>query len=346
ILEAIKEGCLSAQQLGLLKIDIRRWNLAELAEAMRVKHREHSITERGSEPVVIAKLIGAGIGAANLILYHEFFMPGSTPLVKLGFLPVKEKGDKGIARGFRAVVRRTDDVFKGRTDGDVWEFEFSSAANVDGVQYNDVNETQELLALASQPNDYVITGIYAVEGSAIPTTEPLVSLVYQPVYGEKGDSRTLNPSFIFRSQSGGDAVGGVASMFYNANFVPGGPNGENFVAIKPVTLEEARKAPEEGIANAVVYGWMSEGNGIISRVVDHVGINPPALSYIRSLAKWLAGIMKTHKDDQPYLAPFAAEAGVKEIRKQHAALFKHAPKEAEIDAVMDEVEAQVASGKL
>ena len=351
MLEAIREGCLKAQKLGLLKADISKLSLTELAEAMRVKAKDHSIVERGSEPVVVAKIIGGGIGAANIPLYHEFFMPGSTPLVKLGFVPVKGKDDKAIVRGFRAVVRKTVDVMNGKMDGDVSEFEFSSAAKIQNkngewVEYKSVNEAQELLAFASQPNDYVITEIYAVEGSAISTTEPMVSVVCQSVYGEKGDARTLNPAFIFRSQSGADAVGGVASMFYGANFVPGGPNGERYVAMKPVTLEEARKAPEEGIANVVVYGWESEKNGVIARVVDHVGINPPALSYIRKLARWLAGIMKTHKDDQPYLAPFAAEARVEGIRKEQAALFTHAPKEAEIDMVMNEVEAQVASGKL
>ena len=346
VIDAVRSGCLKAQELGLLKNDINAWSSAELTQALRLKHREHSITERGSEPVVIAQINGAGIGASNLILYHEFFIPGATPLVKLGFTPIKTKEDKAIVRGFRAIVRRTGDIFKGKTDGDVWEFEFSSAATVDGVEYKSVNQSQELLALASQPNDYVITEIYAVEGSAITSIEPLVSVAYQPVYGEQADARTLNPTFLFRSQSGADAVGGVASMFYHANFVPGGHNGERFVTLKPVTFAEARKAPEEGTANVLVYGWQSEQDGAIARLVDHVGLNPPALGYIRRLAGWLAGIMKTHQNDQPYLAPFAAEEKVKPVRKEQAPLFNHAPKEAELDPVMDQVEQDVAAGRL
>jgi len=56
--------------------------------------------------------------------------------------------------------------------------------------------------------------------------------------------------------------------------------------------------------------------------------------------------MKTHPDDQPYVAPFAAEARVEKIREEQTHLFEHAPKEADIDPVMAKVEEQVASGKL
>ncbi|MGD9015360.1 MAG: fructose 1,6-bisphosphatase [Candidatus Omnitrophota bacterium] len=347
ILEAIEWGCWKAQDMGLLKeeIDIDSMSSKELARALRVKYKSHSITERGSEPVVIAKMIGAGIGASNIKLYHEFFITGSTPQQKLGFTP-----EEGGVRGFRAVVRRVEDVLNGNFEGDVWEFEKSAAATVKGKYYPSVDESLELLAFTSQPNDFVITDVYAVEGSKITNTEPLVSVVYQPVYGEEGELRTLNPTFICRSQSGADAVGGVASMFYDVNFVPGGPNGENFVTTRPATLEEARRAPAEGTAHVVIYGWQSKENGVIPReeegVIDHVAINPPALEHERELADELAAVMITHKDEQPYLAPLAAQARVEPIREKDSHLFTHAPKEADIDPMMDEVEARVASGEL
>ncbi len=349
ILDAMKEGVLKAQELGLLKegIDINSMSLADLAKALRVKYQAHSITERGSEPVVMAKIVGAGIGAANIKLYHEFFMPGSTPLQKLGFVP---KGKKGV-RGFRAIVRKTEDVLKGNFDGPVWEFEVSSAfEDAEGKKYPSKDESRELLALASQPNDFQIMAIYTVEGSTITSTEPIVSVVYQPAYGEEGNLRTLNPTFICRSQSGADAVGGVASMFYDVNFVPGGPNGERYVVTRPVTLKEARKAPKEGTAHVVIYGWQSELNGVIPRekgeVIDHVAINPPALGPERELADFLAKVMTTHQHDQPYIAPFAAQAQVDPLRKVQSHLFSRAPKEADIDSFMDEVEAKVDSGEL
>lgn len=354
IIEAMKEGALKAQELGLLKkdIDVASMSLEDLAKNLRLKREQYSITERGSESFVRVKLVGAGIGAANIILYHQFFIPGATPLQPLGLLVNVDtkKKDKLPVRGFRAVVRRVDDVLKGKLDGDVWEYENSVAVEIDGVKYPSVDQSRELLTRAGQTNDFVITEIYPVEGSLVSSKEPLVKVVYQPVYGEKGNLRTLNPTFLCRSQSGADAVGGVASMFYDVNFVPGGPNGENQVVTMPVTKKEARKAPPEGIAYVVVDGWQFKGNGIIPQekegVMDHVGINPVAFPAERSLAKWLASIMTTHKDEQPYLSPFAAEARVESLRKAQAHLFKRAPKEADIDPVMDEVEAKVQRGEL
>ena len=351
ITETMKEGALKAQELGLLKkgTDVASMDLVALEEALRVKYQPHSITERGSEPVVIVKMVGAGIGAANIKLYHEFFITGSTPLQKLGFVPEIGEKDKPGVRGFRAIVRRTEDVLKGNLDGPVWEFEKSAALKIGNREYPSKDESLELMALASQPNDFVITAIYTVEGSAITSTEPIVSVVYQAVYGEKGNLRTLNPTFICRSQSGADAVGGVASMFYDVNFVPGGPNGENFVVTRPTTLEEARKAPKKGTAHVVIYGWQSKGNGIIPKeeggILDHVAINPEALEYEQELADFLASVMTTHENDEPYNAPFATEERVAPIRKEQTHLFTRAPKEADIDPVMDGVEAKVVSGE-
>ncbi|MBM3253652.1 MAG: fructose 1,6-bisphosphatase, partial [Candidatus Omnitrophica bacterium] len=352
ILEAMREGCLKAQELGLLRegIDISSMGLDELAKALRVKYGTHSLRERGSEAVVVAKIINAGIGAANIKLFHEFFMPGSTPLVKLGFRTQVGKDDKPIVRGFRAIVRRTKDVLAGNYDGDVYEYEVSSACNVKGVAYPSVNQSQELLARISQPNDFLITAIYSVEGSALPSTEPMVSVMYQPVYGEEGNLRTLNPTFLYRSQSGADAVGGVASMFYEPNFVPGGPNGGYAVITRPATLNEARKAPPEGIAHTVVYGWQSERYGVIpaepGERIDHVAINPVVFYPERKLADFLKSVMITHQNDQPYIAPFAAEERVAELRREQSPLWMRAPQETDIDELMVELEEMVASGRL
>jgi fructose 1,6-bisphosphatase len=358
ILEAMKAGLLEAKRLGLLKqnINVASMSLSDLARALRTKYGTHSITERGAEAVVMAKIIGAGIGASNIKLFHQFFIPGSTPLQKLGYVPRVDlsKGDKLPVRGFRALVRKTEDVLKGNFDGPKWQFEFSAELTVINKDktvtfYPSKNESIQALALASQPNDFLITDIYTVEGSTVTSAEPLVSVVYQPVYGEEGKLRTLNPTFISRSQSGADAVAGIAKMFYDVNFVPGGPKGEHFVATRPVTLEEARRALKEGVAHVVVYGWQSKLGGVIPReeggIIDHVAANPPALEPQRNLADKLALVMTTHKDEQPYLAAFATQQQVAALREAQAHLFKHAPKEVDIDPVMNELEKKVASGE-
>lgn len=340
-LEAVKEGLLKAQDKGLLKqeIDVASMSLDDLAKELGVMSNEYSVKERDSEPVVMATIIGGGIGAANIKLYHQFFVPGSTPLQKLG-LP--------SSPGFRAIVRRTEDILKGNFEGPAWEFETAEGRTTkDGKPIDSRFESIRLLALAGQPNDYQITEVYPVEGSKLPTNEALATVVYQPVYGKDGKLRALNPTIIYRSQSGADAVGGVGNMMVDANFVPGGEKGEHFVATKVVSLKEARRAPKEGIANVVVYGWMSKQNGVISteEIGDFAARDPDAVKPYRNRADKLAKVMTTHKDDQPYIAPFAAQERVEKIRKQQAKYFERAPKEADIDPRMTDVEAKVASGE-
>ncbi len=349
ILEAMKEGVLKAKELGLLRedIDVASMSLEDLGKELRVTANEDSITERGAEPVVIMQMVGAGMGAVNINEYSQFFIPGSTPLQTLGVLL---KGKAG-PRGWRAIARRIDDVLKGNYDGPVWEFEMSlEFEDAKGTKYNSVNHSIQALLLAGSPNDYVVTEIWPVEGSALPSTEPVITVVYQPVYGEKGELRALNPTIIARSQSGADAVGGIAGIWYAPHFVPGGDNAEHAVVTKPVTLEEARKAPPKGIAYLTFWGWQSEGGGIIPTEegtrIDHVAANLPAVGPERRIADWLASIMNTWPDDQPSLTPAAAEARVAPIREAQRDLFETSPKETDPDPVMAALEALVASGEL
>ncbi len=348
VLEAMKEGVLKAKELVLLRedIDVASMSLEDLGKELRVTANEDSITERGAEPVVIMQMVGAGMGAVNINEYSQFFIPGSTPLQTLGVLL---KGKAG-PRGWRMIVRRLEDVLKVNYDGPVWEFEMSlEFEDAKGTKYNSVNHSIQALLLAGSPNDYVCTEIWPVEGSALPSTEPVITVVYQPVYGEKGELRALNPTVIARTQSGADAVGGVAGIWYAPHFVPGGDNAEHAVVTKPVTLEEARKAPPKGIAYLTFWGWQSEGGGIIPTEegtrIDHVAVNLPAVGPERRIADWLASVMNTWPDDQPSLTPAAAEARVAPLREAQRDLFETSPKETEADPMMAEVEAKVASGE-
>ena len=69
------------------------------------------------------------------------------------------------------------------------------------------------------------------------------------------------------------------------------------------------------------------------------------MEYEQELADFLASVMTTHENDEPYNAPFATEERVAPIRKEQTHLFTRAPKEADIDPVMDGVEAKVVSGE-
>ncbi|HXV28200.1 MAG TPA: fructose 1,6-bisphosphatase, partial [bacterium] len=325
MLDAFRQGLLKAQELNLLNVDIRTLSNEELFRRLNVTANDDSKVERPSESVVIAKGIGVGIGAANIKLFKEFAVPHSTPLQKLGL---------SKSPGFRFRVKRTQDILNGILDGPEWEFEISEDQRNENqtIVRRGINETVKLLALASQPNDYQITAVYPVEGGSLPSTEAVATVIYQPVFAN-GKQPALNPTIIYRSQSGADAVGGIASIAFAVNFVPGGQNGEYFVATYPATLQEARKKPDsnKGIGYFVAYGYQSRKGGEVPKegYEDLVAQNYPAYNPERRLATQLAKIMASHGDAQPFLSPHAAEARVEHLREEQEPLFTVAPKESE-----------------
>ena len=357
MLKALQEGLKIKKLRALLKEEVDLNDLHALAKAVNPRVNDHSITERGSESIGKAKIIGGSIGAVNIKLWHEFSIPGSTPLQKLGL---------SKASGFIFVVRKTEDVMNGNPKGKEWRFEIShehflvrdaSGKEVPRLRpeagdtvirhFPSKNQSIPFLAFVGQTNDYVVTAVYPVEGSGLPADEPIASVIYQPVFSMEG-KRAPNPTILVRLQSGADAVGGAGSIIEDVNFVPGGPEGKNFVATKPVSLKESRRAPPKGIANIVYYGGQSHISGRMpmETMVDHVGVNPPALEFEQKLAKELAAIMSDHEHDQPYIAPFAAEEDVEVTRHEQNDLFSHAPKESEPDEYLEEVERKVQSGEL
>ncbi len=337
MLDALRQGLGKAQGLKLLKVDINAISNDELVRRLNIIANDDSKVERPSESVVIAKGVGVGIGAVNIKLYHEFAVPHSTPLQKLGL---------SKSPGFRFRVRRTQDILTGNFKGPEWEFEISEdQRDKDGkITIPGINETVKLLALASQPNDYQITAIYPVEGGSLPATEPVATVIYQPVFAE-GKQRALNPTIVYRSQSGADAVGGIASMAFDVNFVPGGEKGEYFVATYPATLNEARQRPDakKGIGYFVAYGYQSRKGGEVPKegYEDLVAQNYPVYNPERELAEELAKVMASHGDAQPFLSPHAAEARVEHIRVEQESLFTVAPKESDRDPLLDPLEQRI-----
>ncbi|GEM_PF-6707462 len=339
MLEALRSGLTEIDHL--LAQPIRNLSLEQLLTNTNPIFNEDSKVERGAESVVVAVGVGVGIGAANIKLFHEFAIPGSTPLQKLGL----EKSP-----GFRFRVKRTADIIAGKFDSPESEFEISvdqrdSNGNIVRVGKN---ESIQLLAFASQPNDYQITAIYPVENiskGTVPSHEPAVTVIYQPVYGTNGQA-VMNPVIIYRSQSGFDAVGGIANMVYDVNFVPGGENGNHYVATTPVTLEQARKAPAKGLGYFATYAYQSRENGEIpvEGIRDHVAFNPEAYGSHQRLAARLAAVMSDHEDDQPFLSPGASESLVESIREEQDHLFIHSPKESEEDTFLNEVNQKVSNG--
>ena len=116
MLDAVREGLEKAKELDLVDVNLGELSSKELAEKLNVAAADDSKVERGAESVVVAKGIGVSIGAANIKLFHEFVIPGATPLKKLGLKK---------SPGFRFRVKRTQDILASKFDADEWEFEIS-----------------------------------------------------------------------------------------------------------------------------------------------------------------------------------------------------------------------------
>ncbi len=344
IFKALRAGLDKAESMGLLKQGVSELSNAELSQAVHERATpEHSISERGSESVGRAKILG-GLGAVNVKLLHEYAILGSTPLQKLG---------SKKAPGFVFMVRRMDDIENANPDGKEWRFEISRDREIKDKKTGavikrlpSVNESIQLLQLASQPNDYVITAVYPAEGSSLPANEPIAT-VPLPVFSTRGKP-VINPTILIRLQSGADAVGGAGSIMEAVNFVPGGPNAGNFVATKPVSIEEGRRVSEEGKASVIYYGWQSHINGRIpdEQIVDHIGVNPPGVGPERRLSDRLSGEFSALVDHLPSKAPHLVIEEVEPVRASQDSLFTHAPKESEPDPIMADVEARIQSSDL
>src|SRR6266700_5582643 len=78
--------------------------------ALRLRPLEFPFTERGAEPIVIAKLMNGAVGAFNRMLFNLFFHP--------------DKGSHQRLDGTRfiAVVESVDDVVAGRTQRRLYAF--------------------------------------------------------------------------------------------------------------------------------------------------------------------------------------------------------------------------------
>lgn len=393
MLDAIREALLDLEDQGRLNTDIKSLSYEELTKRLNVIANDDSKVERDAESVSIAVGVGVGIGAANIKLFREFAIPGSTPLQKLG---------AAKSPGFRFRVKKTADILAGNYEGAEEEYEISMAQMQKSVAAyapddekferplfmgtiaealmqnpgifvdpaiklfdiekgldkkkqvpanvgESIYEAIWLLAKVSQPNDYQITAVYPTEGGSLPTGEPIATVVYQPVFGSQGQA-AMNPVIIYRSQSGGDAVGGIGNMIGGVNFVPGGPNSDYYVATYPATMKEARKAPDwkKGLGFFANYGYQSRKNGEIPRegVLDHVGMHNFGYFAQRELAENMGLFMSSHDHDQPFLSPGASERLVEHVRKEQNRLFRSAPKESEEDAFLSDVNRKIESGEL
>src|SRR5262249_12378071 len=190
----------------------------DLAAALDFRRLDYPYTERGAEPIVVAKALNGSWGFFNRALFNLFFNPD------------KGSGQRIEGNDFRAVVENVADLRAGRAE--VRTYEFGPA---DG---------NELLALVTDPDDWRLSEVYAVKGrfgEGKYKGEPAARV---------GGGR--DPVLVSRCQSGLPAVGEFTQAVAEFYFGPGGPDGGHRVGLVPATFAQAH-APSlaEGVAKVV-----------------------------------------------------------------------------------------------
>jgi fructose 1,6-bisphosphate aldolase/phosphatase len=267
---------------------------AQLDAAVDLRAIHYPYTERGAEPIFVAKALNASWGFFNRALFNLFFNPD------------KGSGHRIEGNDFMAVVESIADLRAGA--GKVRTFQFGPA---DG---------NELLALVTDPDEWRLSRIYAVRGrfgTGKYKDEPAAV-----VAGGR------NPVFVGRSQSGLPAVGEFTQAVGEFYFGPGGAGGGYRVGLVPTTFAGAHSpAGGEGVARVVAYAYQSYDHGRIpdGDVVDVFAQNPPetrnlqreAMSYIRH--------MTTHGEFEPYLNAETAVGRAEAVAERLAGRFHPIP---------------------
>jgi fructose 1,6-bisphosphate aldolase/phosphatase len=270
VLAAVVQGGQTGLRGALTKVDPRQLGRVELEAALDLRQLDYPYTERGAEPLVVAKALNGSWGFFNRALFNLFFNPD------------KGSGHRIEGNDFRAVVESIADLRAGKAE--VQTFVFGPG------------ESNELLALVTDPDEWRLSEVYAVKGrfgEGKYKDEPAAK-----VGGGK------DPVLIGRCQSGLPAVGEFTQAVAEFYFGPGGEEGGYRVGLMPAAFAEAHTpSSAEGVARVIAYAYQSYDNGRIPEgdVVDVFAQNPPETRHLQREALQLIRHMTTHGDFEPYI---------------------------------------------
>jgi fructose 1,6-bisphosphate aldolase/phosphatase len=277
-LQAAKDAATAAlargRELGLRgpldKPDPRQLSPTELEAALDLRQLDYPFTERGAEPVFVAKALNGSWGFFNRALFNLFFNPD------------KGSGHRIEGNDFAAVVESVADLEAGKPEPRAFSF--------------GAGDTNELLALVTDPDDWRLSEVYAVKGrfgEGKYRLEPAAKV-----------SGGRDPVLVGRCQSGLPAVGEFTQAVAEFYFGPGGPGGGYRVGLMPTTFAEAHTpSSADGLAKVIAYAYQSYDNGRIPEgdVVDVFAQNPPETSHLQREALLFIRHMTTHGEFEPYL---------------------------------------------
>jgi fructose 1,6-bisphosphate aldolase/phosphatase len=285
-------------EMGLgspMRMNPKKLPVAEQEAALDLRCVHFPFTERGAEPIFVAKALNGSWGFFNRALFNLYFNPD------------KGSGHRIEGNDFRAVVESVADLRAGRAS--VQTFEFGPGEN------------NELLALVTDPDDWRLSEVYAARGrfgEGQYKDEP-AALV--------GGGR--DPVCIGRCQSGLPAVGEFTQAVGEFYFGPGGKDGGYRVGLVPATFAEAHTpSAADGVAKVVAYAYQSFDKGRIPEgtdVADVFAQNPPETRHLQREAMQLIRHMTTHGEFEPYLNAPTAVSRAEHEAESLAARFQPIP---------------------
>jgi fructose 1,6-bisphosphate aldolase/phosphatase len=266
----------------------------EQVAALNFRSLVFPFTERGAEPIFVAKALNGSWGFFNRALFNLYFNPD------------KGSGHRIEGNDFRAIVESVADLRAGAAV--VRTYEFGPA------------ETNELLALVTDPDDWRLSEVYAVRGRFGEG-----KFCEEPAGCVTGGR---DPVFIGRCQSGLPAVGEFTQAVGEFYFGPGGADGDYRVGLVPATFAEAHTpSSADGVAKVVAYAYQSYDRGRIPEgdVVDVFAQNPPETRHLQRDAMQLIRHMTTHGEFEPYLNASTAVARAEHTAEALANRFQPIP---------------------
>jgi len=325
--------------------DLSRLSPAERIAALSLRPVEFPFTERGAEPIVIAKLLNGAVGAFNRMLFNLFFHP--------------DKGSHQRLDGtrFMALVENVPDLSAGKESRRLYAFGDRPQEEKLFLIYPFLNEPLELgraqvgdwgelLSMIANPVEWAISAVYAVQGRFVADGKNWQSTRHEPVAvvsveSASPGSAAEDPVVVIRLQSGLPAVGeSHFNLGADFHFTIGGPGGGYHVGVMPITMAQAQtQTREEGTAKIVAYTYQSYDQGRIPPdhdVIDLFAQDSVQTEWLQQEAREFIQLMVQHGEFQPYLTAEEAERRARARADQLKSLFKPIPsgEQGEVDPLV------------
>lgn len=291
-------------------------------------------TERGAEPIFVAKMMQGGAGAFNRMLFNLFFHPDKGSHQRLDgtrFVAVVENApDLRKAAGERRVY-----AFGDRPEEERLFLLYPFSKGPLEFRRDQVGDWGEMLTLVANPVEWVVSVVYAVRGRFVSSEGRLLPTRHEPVAAVSVEPALpgippVSPACVLRLQSGLPAVGEAHfNLGADFHFVVGGPNEGYHLGVVPVTLQEARLGcGSEGAARLAAYAYQSFDDGCIPPdhdVVDVFAQDSVQTVWLQSEAEDFIRLMMQHGEFQPYVTAEEAERRAEGAAGKLRHLFKAIP---------------------